>query len=348
MKKILACISILCCLIFLGYSQMNIPQQQARYDFAPLIPDYAKKLLGEIPQPLNNIATIDGVYLGKKLFYDKKLSADNTMSCATCHAPGKAFADFRQFSIGLQGQIGLRNAPALFNMAWGNHFFWNGRAATLEHQINDPIVNPIEMANSWDTVIARLSTSKEYEILFAKAFGNTIIDSMTVTKALAQFERSLLSFNSRYDRYYYQQKDTLTASELKGLKIFSGKGKCNTCHAGVLLTDNNFRNNGLDKRPAEGRYEFTKLAADYGKWKVPSLRNIALTAPYMHDGRFERLEDVVAFYSDQIQHKSKNIDSLMRPLGKGIRLSMQEQKDLVAFLKTLTDYEFASNKLHVE
>jgi cytochrome c peroxidase len=346
MKKLFAVLII--SIAVLCMSHMQPVETPTLYPFQNFIPFFAARQLGLPPQPPDNVATVAGVYLGKRLFYEKRLSRDHTMSCGTCHSPGHAFADFRQFSIGLKGQVGLRNAPPLFNLAWHENMFWDGRSPGIEHQITDPIINPIEMDNNWDTVIQRLKLDSQYASLFVAAFGDDTIDSMTISKAIAQFERSLISFNSKYDRYVFQRIDSFSESEQRGMAIFNGKGKCSTCHSGILLTDNRFRNNGLDKAPAAGRFEATKYKLDYGKFKVPSLRNIALTAPYMHDGRFDRLEDVVNFYSEQIQVRSKNIDSLMRPLGRGIRLSGQEKKDLVAFLRTLTDYEFVSNSAHKE
>lgn len=308
------------------------------------MPEFVSIYFDPMPIPEDNPLTVEGIYLGRKLFYEKRLSANHTMSCATCHQQENGFADFRQFSLGLHDEVGIRNSMAIVNLGWEKRLFWDGRATSLEHQISDPVTNPIEMNNSWDTVVQTLQNTPEYPALFYKAFGSTAIDSNAVMKALAQFERTLVSFNTRFDAYYFNGiADTLTEEEARGLELFMGRGNCNHCHSDVLLTDNMFRNNGLDAKPDEGYAKVTGKKTDIGKFKVPSLRNVAATAPYMHDGRFATLRDVVDFYSEGIQPRSPNIDVHMEPLGKGLRLTIEEKKELMAFLKTLTDYEFLKN-----
>jgi cytochrome c peroxidase len=241
---------------------------------------------------------------------------------------------------------GDRNAMAIANLAWSNHFFWDGRRSSLEGQAHDPVTNPIEMKNDWNTVISRLSKDANYPELFYKAFKTRTIDSNLVVKAIAQFERSLVSFNSPFDKFYFESDtNALTAQEKNGLEIFFNKGDCNHCHSDVLLSDDAFRNNGLDATFTDnGLGKVTNRATDNGKFKVVSLRNIEVTAPYMHDGRFKTLEEVVNQYNDGIHPNSPNMDDNMQKLIQGIQLTNQEKQDLVAFLKTFTDREFLTNK----
>jgi cytochrome c peroxidase len=310
------------------------------------VPAFAKAYIGEIPNPADNPLTVEGIALGRKLFYEKMLSNDNTVSCASCHKQANAFDDPRPFSQGTNGSFGGRNAMAIVNAAWDKHFFWDGRRNSLEGQAHDPVTNPIEMANTWTEVVKRLQNSVVYPNLFYKAFGTSTVDSNLAMKAIAQFERTLVSFNSKFDKYYYQgDTAAFTAQEKNGLAIFIGKGMCNNCHTmNTLLTDREIKNNGLDENPADGGLmKFTGNTSDRGKFKVPTLRNIAVSGPYMHDSRFATLADVVNFYSSGVKQSSPNIDEHMPDFGSGINLSTQEKADLVAFLKTLTDEAFLTN-----
>jgi cytochrome c peroxidase len=312
------------------------------------VPDFVKTYAGEMSQPADNMLTVDGVALGRKLFYEKMLSNDNTMSCATCHKQVNAFDDPRQFSQGTNGTFGDRNAMAIVNMGWNTHFFWDGRRASLEGQAHDPVTNPIEMANKWPDVVNKLQSNGQYPDLFFKAFGTKTIDSNLVVKAIAQFERTLVSFNSKFDRYnYLGDSSALTVQEKSGLAIFKNKGMCNNCHLmNTIFTDNVMSNNGLDANPVDaGLMKFTGLATDKGKFKVPSLRNIAETAPYMHDGRFATLEQVVEHYSTGVVQSSPNLDEHMVEFGAGVNFTAQEKADLVAFLKALSDTDFLTNPL---
>lgn len=307
------------------------------------VPAYVVNYIGEMKHPSDNKLTEEGIALGRKLFYDKRLSNDGTMACATCHKQENGFDDFRQFSQGTNGSFGDRNAMPIINLAWANAFFWDGRRKTMEEQAHDPVTNPIEMANTWPEVVSRLQADAQYPSLFFKAFGTRAIDSNLVVKAIAQFERTMVSFNTRFDKYFYQNDGSaLNASEQRGLMLFTGDGLCNTCHMmNTLFTDHQFRNNGLDAVPADaGLMKFTGNETDRGKFKVPGLRNIAQTAPYMHDGRFSTLEEVVNFYSTGVRQSSPNIDEHMPPFGAGLNLSVQDKSDLVAFLKSLSDEEF--------
>lgn len=327
------------------------PEPKDIYDPQPHnleVPDFVEIYLGNFQSPQDNPLTVEGVNLGRRLFYDKKLSNDFTMSCATCHKQENAFDDPRPFSEGTNGSFGNRNAMAIVNLGWGTSFFWDGRRNSLEDQAHDPVVNPIEMANSWPTVVSRLQADEEYPSLFYKAFGSYNIDSNLVAMAIAQFERTLVSFNSPFDRYYFQgETSALNAQEISGLDIFLNKAHCNDCHSDVLLTDNAFRNNGLDISFTDnGLGLVTANASDNGKFKVPTLRNVELTSPYMHDSRFNTLEQVIDFYSSNVKSASPNLDQHMIPFGNGLNLTIQEKADLLAFLKVLTDSSFINNSAY--
>ncbi len=309
-------------------------------------PSWVKTYLSEMPLNSENPLTKEGVELGRKLFYEKQLSLNNSQSCASCHQQANGFSDSSRYSTGIDGSKGDRNAMAIANLAWGNHFFWDGRRSSLEGQAHDPVTNPIEMKNDWNTVVSRLSKDAIYPELFYKAFKTRTIDSNLVVKAIAQFERSLVSFNSPFDKFYFESDtNALTAQEKYGLEIFFNKGDCNHCHSDVLLSDDAFRNNGLDATFTDnGLGKVTNRTTDNGKFKVVSLRNIEVTAPYMHDGRFKTLEEVVNQYNEGIHTNSPNMDDNMQKLIQGIQLTNQEKQDLVAFLKTFTDREFLTNK----
>ncbi len=310
------------------------------------VPSFVKTYVGDMPQPADNALTVDGVALGRKLFYEKMLSNDNTMSCASCHKQVNGFDDPRQFSQGTNGAFGNRNAMAIVNMGWNTHFFWDGRRNSMEGQAHDPVTNPIEMASKWPDVVNKLQSDGKYPDLFFKAFGTQTVDSNLVVKAIAQFERTFVSFNSKFDKYYFGGDSTaLTVEEKRGLTVFTTKGMCKNCHLmNTLFTDDKVVNNGLDVNPADqGMMKFTGMATDRGKFKVPSLRNIAESAPYMHDGRFANLEQVVEHYSSGVQQSSPNLDEHMQDFGSGVNLSSQEKADLVAFLKALSDPVFLAN-----
>lgn len=300
--------------------------------------------------PNDNPQTAEGIDLGKKLFFDTILSGDNTQACADCHAPENAFSDSDRFSDGIDGILGDRNSMPLFNLAWNydEKFFWDGKSFSLEHQAFIPVTDPIEMKSTWTQVEAKLQQHSEYPELFNQAFGTDIIDSTLVTKAIAQFERTLISSNSKFDKHLNGEA-TLTLEELNGFNVFMDetKGDCFHCHGSdknPLWTDNIFHNNGLDAIITDlGLGAITGDPADNGKFKTPSLRNLAFTAPYMHDGRFETLEEVINHYSEGLQN-SPTIDPLMKKVTQGgVQLSAQDKSDLKAFLLSLSDYEFISN-----
>lgn len=283
----------------------------------------------------SNPLTKEGFILGRKLFYDPKLSRDNTISCASCHQQFAAFAHLdHAVSHGIDNLLGTRNAPALFNMNWQTNFMWDGGINHIEVQPIAPITNPVEMDESVSNVVNKLQADASYRSMFNDAFGTETITSQLMFKAMAQFMGMLVSYNSKYDLYLKGQA-SLTSSENNGLNLFMSK--CNSCHTAPLFTNLEYKNNGLDSVFADaGRGRITFLAADSGTFKVPSLRNIALSKPYMHDGRFTTLDQVMDHYSSGIVHSS----TLAPELAGGIPLTTQEKQDIIAFLKTLTDNTF--------
>ncbi len=300
--------------------------------------------------PTDNPKTVEGVALGKQLFFDRILSADGTKSCASCHSPQSAFTDNLATSIGIDGIAGVRNSMPLFNLAWnyGERFTWDGKELSLERQAEEPVQNPIELHSNWDNVVDRLQNHPEYPELFRRAFKTSTITKELTTKAIAQFERTLISANSKFDRYSLGQA-TLTQQELNGLDIFlrEDKGDCFHCHGNPnnpLWTDNEFHNNGLDATLSDlGLGVVTGDPNDNGKFRSPSLRNLAYTAPYMHDGRFATLDDVINHYSEGLID-SPTIDPLMKQIDQGgVQLTDQEKADLKAFLLTLSDPSFINN-----
>jgi cytochrome c peroxidase len=310
---------------------------------------FASKLIAPLI-PANNLLTEEGVALGKKLFFDTVLSGDETQSCASCHNPQKSFTDQQQFSDGIQGEFGTRNAMPLFNLAWNfnERFAWDGKEFSLEKQALEPVTNPIEMHANWKTVAEKLQQHFEYPDLFLRAFGTSKIDSTLVTKALAQFERTLISGDSKFDQFL-RSETSLTLEEQNGFDVFmdESKGDCFHCHGSdnnPLWTDNKFHNNGLDATFKDlGLGKVTGDPNDNGKFKSPSIRNLVFTAPYMHDGRFATLEEVIDHYSEGLK-RSSTLDPLMKKVNQGgVNLSIKDKADLKAFLLTLSDYNFTRN-----
>lgn len=300
--------------------------------------------------PSDNPLTEEGIALGKKLFFDPILSANNTQACASCHLPENSFTDPNRFSVGIDGSVGTRNSMPLFNVAWNYNgkFFWDGRAGSLEDQIFGPVTNPIEMANTWPNAVASLQDDTEYPELFEAAFGTQTIDSVKVSRAIAQFIRTMISSNSKFDRHLMGEA-TLTEAEQRGLNIFldENRGDCFHCHGNPvnpLWTDNIFHNNGLDEFFVDkGLFNATGDPRDEGLFKTPSLRNLAYTAPYMHDGRFATLDEVIDHYSEGLVY-SETISPLMKNVAEGgVQLTDQEKADLKAFLLSLSDPSFINN-----
>ena len=300
--------------------------------------------------PNNNPLTEEGIALGKKLFFDKILSGDGTQSCASCHQPEKSFTENSQFSDGIDGDFGTRNSMPLFNLAWNfdERFTWDGKEFSLERQALEPVKNPIEMHNTWQNVATTLQNHAEYPTLFQQAFGTKKVDSVLVTKAIAQFERTLISGNSKFDQFLLGNV-TLTNAEQNGFDVFmdESRGDCFHCHGSnnnPLWTDNKFHNNGLDNMFSDlGLGAVTGDPNDNGKFKTPSLRNLKFTAPYMHDGRFNTLDEVINHYSEGIK-SSATIDPLIKKVNQGgVQLSTQDKMDLKAFLLALSDNDFVIN-----
>ncbi len=315
-----------------------------------------------MPIPIDNPTTAEGIELGRHLFHDPILSGDDTQSCSSCHSQGAAFSDNgRQFSIGIDGIAGTFNAPALVNLGWTSaapyaqqigaltlSMFWNGRAESLEAQALEPVPNPIEMHLAWPDAEAKIQAAAKYPPMFQAAFGTKTVTRELVTKALAQFQRSLRSYNSKWDRAQ-RGEVALTQAEMDGFTAFSTEtGDCWHCHGGNLALFVNpatpFANNGLDSLPDPGVMTVTGQPSDEGVFRVVTLRNLAYTAPYMHDGRFATLEEVLDHYSTGVALDSPNLqgDLRARVLTFG-PISDVDKANIIAFLGTLNDPTFVSD-----
>ncbi|MFK8045347.1 MAG: cytochrome-c peroxidase [Crocinitomicaceae bacterium] len=316
------------------------------------------KLVPKIKIPADNPMTVQGVELGRNLFYETLLSGDNTQACATCHMPETGFNDPLQFSVGIDGLEGKRHSMPLFNLGWMDSLFWDGRSNSLEAQALIPVTDVVEMHNTWPAAVAALQATDRYPSLFKAAFGTDSITSDITAKALAQFERTLISGNSVFDKQLEAQwaigAGGLTGSDyflfIEGRDIFEGeRGDCAHCHGGVsnpLFTDNEFRNNGLDAlvdQDDPGLAGVTGDQADYAKFKTPSVRNLLFTAPYMHDGRFNTIDEVIDHYSVGLKD-SPTIDPFMKNVDQGgVNLTPSERSALKFFLECLTDSSFVKN-----
>lgn len=284
--------------------------------------------------------------LGKKLFYDPILSRDNTISCGSCHIPANAFTHHgHDVSHGIDDRLGIRNSMSIVNLAWSKSFFWDGGVFDLDLFSVAPIENVVEMDEKLPNVLKKLNNSAEYRGLFEKAFGSPEISSGNMLKALSQFMLMLVSDQSKYDKVI-RKEALFTAEEQAGYMIF--KSKCNSCHTEPLFTDGSYRDNGIGINPAkdQGRFEISQLENDKLKFRVPSLRNLAYTEPYMHDGRFRNLQAVINHYRREVQ-QTPNLDPLLKNTG-GIDLSDTEVVQLLAFLNTLNDETFVKNPLFQE
>lgn len=328
--------------LFLAVACHNLPPEEP-----PTPTPFAYQAPDEFPPffaPSYNLTTLEGIALGRKLFYDPILSGDNTLACADCHRQENAFTDPRQFSVGIDGIAGKRNSMSLVNIAWQERLFWDGRVHGLEHQALKPVEDPIEMHESLENAVAEIQAIPAYTDMFWRAFGTRTVDSTLIAKALSQFERTLISFNTRYDRWKLGL-DSLDKSELLGMQLFSDPlgGGCAQCHSfGAIFSDFIFRNNGLDSIPTDlGRFVVTGTPSEIGAFKTSSMRNVEYTAPYMHDGRFATLEEVLEFYNTGF-HLGPYTDQAMHNMVKG-RLSAKNKSDIIAFLKTLSEPEFLTN-----
>ncbi len=290
------------------------------------------KGLPAMSQSDDNPMTVEKIKLGRKLFFDKNLSVDRTVSCASCHDPEKFWTNGKQYGVGVGDRRGTRNVPTLSNVAYQRQFFWDGRAGSLETQVMGPLLNKNEMAMpSNEAVLERLLEDPEYERLFGEAFvdGITIIN---MAYALASFERTIVAGNAPYDRYMAGDKTAMSKAAIRGLKLFNGRARCNKCHLPPMFIDYSFHNLGVgmdQKNPDLGRYHVFKTESSRGRFRTPSLRDIARTAPYMHDGSVKTLLETVELYDKGGIANSHLSDVLRRKL----RLSDQEKKDIVTFMK---------------
>ncbi|MCI0541793.1 MAG: hypothetical protein L0Z50_41885, partial [Verrucomicrobiales bacterium] len=288
-----------------------------------------------MPVPISNPVTEEKIALGRRLFFDKQLSRDGTVSCASCHHPDKAFTDGRALPIGVGGLQGRRSAPSLLNSAYTTSQFWDGRITTLEKQALIPLTSPGEMGNTLEAVLASLSGDPSYGEMLAKAFGSEGMTASRIADALATYQRSLVAANTPYDRYLLRKDESaLSSAALRGLKLFRGKARCAFCHEGSLFTDQKFHNTGVSwgKQPLDlGRHEFTRKEGDQGKFKTPSLRHLLLTAPYMHDGSVKTLADVLEFYN-----RGAGANPYLDPAIQPLNLSRDEKLEVLEFLSRLS------------
>ncbi|HMU29927.1 MAG TPA: cytochrome c peroxidase [Nitrospira sp.] len=287
-----------------------------------------------VPIPSSNVNYAAKIELGKQLYFDGRLSKNNAISCAFCHNPGTGFADSRQTSIGVGGGIGGRQSPTVYNTGFNHVQFWDGRARSLEEQAIGPIHNPVEMAETHEHVVAKLGKIKGYQQEFRAVFG-TEVNLQGIAEAIAAYERTVLSTNSAFDKYVLGDVKAMDEAAARGLGLFKGKARCILCHNGPNFTDNQFHNLGVPQvgpmKEDLGRYNVSRADKDKGAFKTPTLRSVTETAPYMHDGAFKTLEEVVDFL-DQGGGSNPRLSPLMRPLG----LTTEEKADLVMFLKALT------------
>lgn len=322
--------------------------------FIPKVSEYSFVRPAHFPAPAYNFAnneiTEKGFLLGRKLFYDPILSLDNSVSCNTCHIQGAAFADSQQhpFSIGVDNEIGMRNAPPLMNLAFYEEFFWDGGVTHLDFVAINAIESPVEMKESLANVVGKLNASETYKKRFKEAYGIDEITSPYLLQSLSDFMNRMVSANSKYDKGYYNKFKNFTPEERQGKLLF--EAKCASCHSGTLFTDQSYRNNGISTSFIdEGRANITEYAADIGKFRVPTLRNVEKTAPYMHNASFTTLEAVLEHYASGVQQSASLDTSLIKEDGSyGINLSAEEQTLIITFLKTLTDESFLQNPLFVE
>ena len=341
------CVAIVIALVGACRSTRSTP----RTAFAPtpfqfIYPAWAADSSHRPIWPYDNPATIEGIALGRRLFYETALSRDNDISCGSCHIQQHAFSDPRRFSIGMDGKQGTRNSMALQNLAWNHFFFWDARGITLELQAFEPIRDHRELFNSWPEIIQRLKERPGYDELFQRAFGTMEVDSLHIVFALAQFERTLLSFNSPFDRFHYGCDSTaLTTAQQRGIDLFFGRAHCADCHELPLFQDHGVINIGLDSVITDpGLGGVSGKGWHMGRFKTPSLRNCAVSAPYMHDGRFNTLREVVDFYADEVHLNTPNFDDHMFAWKLGVvKLNETDRQDLVSFLEALTDSSFLTN-----
>jgi cytochrome c peroxidase len=346
----------ICSVVMISACKKDVEDATVEYDDTPYALEY-----GSFPPPTAasasaTVLTAQKIALGRMLFYEKKLSSNLTQACAGCHRQEHAFTDTSQFSVGAEGDLGDRQAMAIFNMAWNsNGFFWDGRAQELHDQATQPIQNPVEMNETIEGVIAKLSVDQSYKDQFIRAYGDNGITEVRMGEALEQFMFTFISNDSKYDRFLAGTA-SLTQSEQRGRQLFfteyneffpnESGADCAHCHGGINFENDQYMNNGLDNEASFhdlGRFDATNNTADRAKFKVPSLRNIEMTPPYMHDGRFQTLEEVVEHYNSGVRPSSTLDPALDATRTTGLMLNEQDKEDLVAFLKTLTDLTYLNN-----
>lgn len=322
---------------FLAISFLLLIFSYSLQDLSLIYPSYFPKPIYDFKKnPLKSST----VQLGKKLFYDPILSRDHTISCSSCHLSNQAFSHAgNHLSKGIEDGIGDRNSPAIFNLAWQKTFMWDGSVVNIDVQALAPINHPKEMGEDINVVVRRINKSKEYKTLFYKSFGDSLATSERLMKALSQFQLTIVSANSKYDKVK-QGKETFTQSEKNGYQLF--KQKCSSCHQEPLFSTYEFANNGLSYNAGlkdYGKWNKTFEPADKMMFKIPSLRNLAFTYPYMHDGRFQTLYEVLEHYEKGIEKSP----TLSKQLEESIASTTKEKEDLLAFLATLNDYVLVSN-----
>src|SRR5436190_12172613 len=286
--------------------------------------------LKPVPVPADNPLTVEKVELGKLLYFDPRLSCDDTVSCASCHDPKKGWSNGNPFATGVRSQVGGRSAPTIINSAYSELQFWDGRALRLEGQALGPIQNPIEMDHKLEDCVAKLNKIPGYRQQFQKVFG-TEVTPENIAKAIASFERTILSGNAPFDKFKAGDKNALSAAAQRGMKVFFNKGHCSACHIGGNFSDQSFHNIGVGMKAAKpdlGRYEVTKVTGDKGAFKTPTLREVGRHAPYMHDGSIKTLEEVVDHY-DKGGTANPQLDEEIFPL----KLTAEEKADLITFMK---------------
>lgn len=330
-------------------------KKDATQDLTPYKLDYGNFPAPNLPE--DNALTNEKVKLGKMLFHEKLMSSNESVSCASCHLNTNGFNDNKRFSEGVGGLLGDRNAMSIINMAWNtNGFFWDGRSFLLRDQSLGPIENPLEMNETLENVINKLSNEDRYLEQFTKAFGSEEITALNMSLAMEQFMLTIVSNKSKYDDYLAGTQ-ALTDSEERGRKLFSQEynpffpnesgADCLHCHAGFNFENDKYMNNGLstdaEMQSDLGRYKATQVEGDKGKFKVPTLRDIELTAPYMHDGRFNTLMEVLDHYNEEVKASTTLEPEIENTRVTGLGLTQQDKEDIISFLKTLTDRTLENN-----
>jgi len=329
------------------------------YDPKPVVIKKPNVIFADMIIPADNPITEDGVILGRRLFYDPILSKDSTMGCFSCHKQEFAFTDGMAMSKGITGQLGKRSSMSLVDVGFfDNHLFWDGRSPNLEDQALRPVEDPIELHNEWGNLVEKLKKHPTYPDYFRKAFGIKNTSEITkelAAKAIAQFERTIVSTgNTKYDQFRNGNIDAFTDDELDGFYLFFNASpflpdaQCGHCHSGALLSDNRYLNNGIDSVITledfkdKGYGAITGNINDNGRFRVPTLRNVLLTAPYMHDGRFKTIDEVMNHYISG-GHYATNVDPIMNQLRAQMKISTKQKNQVIAFLKTLTDTSLINN-----